>query len=68
MKNHLFDIGDTVWYIENNKVNQSKVTGVFKDNNGVYSYSFCSTNKREANFYYEEDKLFASKKELIDSL
>lgn len=62
-----YSIGDTVWYISNNRVQSLDITGV----------RVCVEPERECEVDYilhfnsswiKEDRLFKSKKELLESL
>lgn len=62
-----YNIGDKVWYISNNRVQSMDITGV----------NVCVESKEECKVEYilhfnsswvNEDKLFKSKKELLESL
>jgi hypothetical protein len=61
-----FDIGDKVWYISDNKVNENDITGVSisVDNNELVNVDYTL----HFNDKVSENLLFSTKEELIKSL
>jgi len=61
-----FDIGDKVWYISDNKVNENDITGVSisVDNNELVNVDYTL----HFNDKVSENLLFLTKEELIKSL
>lgn len=65
-----FDIGDTVFYILNNKVNSGMITlvniSVKESFNTTYTDVLYRVNNQDID--YREEKLFPTKEELLKSL
>jgi len=64
------NIGDVVYYMKNNKVETSKITGVFtyNTNKPAYDrveYSLSNENDKDR---FEETKFYSSKEELLKTL
>lgn len=66
---HKFNVGDTVYYMEDNKVKSSIITNItyYIWNNGT-KLSYYLNNLNDHVICKEESKLFSSKEELLNSL
>lgn len=66
-----YNIGDEVWYMENNKVCCDKISAVhlhIYEYDQIINYSFGLTDCTKLYIHVDESKLFPSKQELLDSL
>lgn len=61
-----YQIGDSVFYLENNRLESREVTGIFKLSND-FKYCF-DTHQIESYGWYNEDKIFFSVENLMESL
>lgn len=64
------NIGDVVYYMKNNRIETSKITGIFTYNTDKpaydrVEYSLSTENDKDR---YEENKFYSSKEELLKTL
>lgn len=67
-----YNIGDEVFYLDENKVNKKKIEviefNLFKDGSGGLKYKLEGYNKEGNWQYLKENELFPTKEELLASL
>ena len=66
-----FNIGDEVWYMENNKVCCDTISAIHLhvyEYDRIFNYSFGLTDCTKPYIQVDESKLFRTKQELLDSL
>ena len=67
---HKFNPEDTIWFMENNQIQSRVIFRVtydefIKDDERMYSIQYVT---HDGKVFFEDDKIFASKKELVKSL
>lgn len=67
MKKPKYQIGDKVWVIDNNKIGETVITAIGLVKN-EFRYSFCQLEGSAVSLYCPEERLFATKEDLIASL
>lgn len=68
-----FNIGDTVWFLKNNKVTSMEVWCIEVSATKIYvkpTYVFfrAATSQNEGHLYFAEEDCFQTKEELLQSL
>lgn len=66
--NTLFNVGELVWVVDNNKVRQKKITFIEWDTINGIRYHVYTGDDRDAKESFKEQNCFSTKEELIKSL